>query len=438
VNISKFHWIMALSLITLGLLGLIWLPTSSGQSALADSAPINQAIAGPITDRELVRNGGFDQYGEYGIPNAWYTYGTGTGVIATAGQDAGPAMSMEAIMETGAYIYQEIYLPTQTTAATFAFDYRMLPSEYSLGGTAQFQARVITTTNTITTVLMTANINYDTGWQSVSIALGAADVAQIQATHAAGQRMWIVFNLGQSAANQMKTYLDNVSLKVSGSVDYPTVSGSIAYVGQNNDGYPVTVNSIAPDGSDQQTLWTHPGTLPDLNTIYDVAWKPDATELAFSSNHDELHSAFHSDVYGVKPDGSGLRRITNPPSKAELEAGGYQTGTVIGKVRNDYGNLSLLFLYIEGALDSVSVPALTKDDEVSFTVPDVADLGAGLHYVVFTWADSGDANCKEYQPSAIVDVQPGQTVDAGTLTFNPATCSKFNRVQLLSSTILQQ
>jgi Tol biopolymer transport system component len=54
----------------------------------------------------------------------------------------------------------------------------------------------------------------------------------------------------------------------------------------------------------------------------------------------------------------------------------------------------------------------------------VADLGAGLHYVVFTWASGGNANCKEYA-AAVVDVAPGGTVDAGTLTFD-GTCGTYD------------
>jgi hypothetical protein len=171
----------------------------------------------------LVRNGGFDQYGSYNQPNGWVAIGTGSGVNPTASQDGGPGMEMEAIMETQATLYQELRLPSQTTDATFAFDYRLLLSDYPAGGAAQLYARIDTPSTTIATVLLTPVINYDTGWQSVSASLNATEVAQIQAAHAAGQSVFVVFYLVQSPANSMKAYLDNVSFIVSGTMSYPFV-----------------------------------------------------------------------------------------------------------------------------------------------------------------------------------------------------------------------
>jgi hypothetical protein len=202
------------------------------------------------------------------------------------------------------------------------------------------------------------------------------------------------------------------------------LNGSIAYIGLDSSGYPVTVRRIDPDGSHPQILWTHPSTVSLTNAIHDVAWKPDASELAFSSNHESAYSAFHSDVYGIRPGGSGLRRITNPPSKAEIDAGGYQMGTVTGQVKNNYGDVTIFLVYVEGANDVVSVNVGNFNDTTGFTVPNVADLGVGLHYVVFTWSDGSHANCKEYA-AAVVDVTPGQTEDAGTLTFS-GNCGTYN------------
>jgi hypothetical protein len=76
-----------------------------------------------------------------------------------------------------------------------------------------------------------------------------------------------------------------------------------------------------------------------------------------------------SDVYGIKPGGRGLRRITNPPSKAELDAGGYQMGTVTGQVHNNYGAVTTFLVYVEGAKEPVSVNVGDFGDTVGFTVP---------------------------------------------------------------------
>lgn len=197
------------------------------------------------------------------------------------------------------------------------------------------------------------------------------------------------------------------------------ISGTIAYIGMDSSRNLMTINRIDPDGTDQQTLWTHPSSVPETNTLYDLAWKPDATEIGFSSNHESLYSAFNSDVYGIRPDGSGLRRITNPPSVAELNSGSYQFGTVTGQVYNNYGYVTSFFVYVEGAKDAVSVNVGDYGDTVGFTIPDVADLGVGSHTVTLIWS-KGSVSCangREYTAS-VVDVVAGQTVDAGTLQFN--------------------
>jgi len=385
-----------------------------------DFLPTQPFGAQPVLNKELVRNGAFNQYDSYNKPVSWVTTGTGSAVDPAGSHDGGPAMAMEAIMETRADLYQELRLPTETTAATFSFDFRLLPT---YGGAAQLAASISTYSTVITNVLDTGAVYADTGWYSINVTLSAADVAAIQSAHAAGQAVYVIFNLLQNPANAFRAYVDNVAFKVSGTMDIPNLVGSIAYVGLEN-GHPKTVKRINPDGSGNRTLWTHPSAITLTNAIHDAAWKPDASEVAFSSNHESAYSAFHSDVYGIGPEGEGLRRITNPPSKAELDAGGYQWGGVSGTIHNNYGSVTIFQIYIEGAQDAVSVNVGNYGDTVAYTVPNVADLGVGLHYVVFTWADGGHANCKEYA-AAVVDVQPGQTVNNVDLSFS-GTCGTYN------------
>jgi hypothetical protein len=425
-KLGKHHLSLILCLTTTAWFGLTWSRGADEHAALAATVLTEPSVADPVTDKELVRNGVFDQYDGYGQPTGWYVYGTGAAVDATAGQDGGPALSLDAIMETQAIARQEIHLPSQTSAAAFAFDYRLLPT---YGGSAYLQAGIMKgddpgTATVITTTLTTNWVSADTGWGQAQVSLDAATVTQIQSAHAAGQHVWLVFNLVQSPANAFKAHLDDVSFKVTGSQDTLDQTGSIAYIGMNDNGYARTVNRIAPDGKNQQTLWTHPATLA-TSYIYDLAWKPDAGELAFSSDHEWGYSAYHSDVYGIKPDGSGLRRISNPPSQAKVKSGAYPMGAVTGQIFNNYGSTSSFFLYVEGAQEPISVAVGNYNETTSFTINNVADLGAGhTHYVALNWSSTGCSGGIEYAV-AIVDVVAGQTADAGTLQFN-GHCNQYN------------
>ncbi|HOT91484.1 MAG TPA: hypothetical protein PLJ78_13020 [Anaerolineae bacterium] len=370
--------------------------------------------APPSTGQDIIRNGGFD-YDKAG----WITNPFGTHVGDGFGKN-GIGYGMQIWPEYSnnrGYIGQELYLPTQTTAAVLSLDYAFVPQAGAAFG--YFGAWIITDTGVIAPLLYVTTYP-GSAWQTTGeLTLDAGQLAALNVAHAAGQRVYLWLEL---YAQYLYVNVDNVSFTVSGTKTTPAWNGSIAYIGLDSNGYAKTVNRINPDGSNPQTLWTHPES-GITNKIRDVVWKPDASELAFGSNHETLYSAFHADVYGIHPDGSGLRRITNPPSHADLLGGGYPVGTVTGKVRNDYGNLVSLLLYVEGAQDAVSVPAYTLYSEASFTVPNVAVLG-GLQYVVFTWGAGSDVNCK-YYAAAVVPMVAGQTVDVGTLSFNPATCSKY-------------
>lgn len=417
MNANRFFHLLFLAIALSSLLASGWaLGWPNGPALAANGRESDVMGTQPVTNKDLIRNGGFD-YDKAG----WTTNPFGTHVGNGFGKN-GVGYGMQIWTEYAdsyGYIWQELYLPTQTTAAALSFDYLFLPQSGAALG--YFSARVVTATGTIATLVYITPATYPgETWQATgSLALNTSQLATLNAAHAAGQRVYVILDL---YAQFLYVNVDNVAFTVSGSKTIPAWNGSIAYIGLDSGGYAKTVRRINPDGSNPQTLWTHPES-GITNKMADVAWKPNASELAFTSNHEGLYSAFQSDVYGIKPDGSGLRRITNPPSRAELLAGSYATGTVIGKVRNDYGTLTTLLLYVQGAREAVSVPAYSKYAEVSFTVPNVAVLD-GLQYVVFTWSAGSNANCKEYT-AAIVPMIAGQTVDVGTLSFNPATCGTF-------------
>src|SRR5437764_10457906 len=59
----------------------------------------------------------------------------------------------------------------------------------------------------------------------------------------------------------------------------------------------------AADGSDERPL------LAARDVDYDPVWSPDAASIVFTSDRDGS-----ADLYRVKPDGSGLERLTDSPA----------------------------------------------------------------------------------------------------------------------------
>ncbi len=162
-------------------------------------------------------------------------------------------------------------------------------------------------------------------------------------------------------------------------------------------------------------LWTNPN--PISASMYDLAWKPDAKEIAFISGHEDGYSPFHTDIYAIQPDGSGMRRISNPPTREFLLAGGYQIASIKGKIYNGRGNVSVFLVYVEGARDYVSVPLGAYQTETPFVINNIKYDPTNSHYVVFCWSDGGCANGREYSVP-VFTLLPGQTTDVGTLQFN--------------------
>ena len=194
----------------------------------------------------------------------------------------------------------------------------------------------------------------------------------------------------------------------------PTAAtGVIAYAGLSNDGRAVSVKTIQPDGGNPQTLYT----TSQFGDISDIAWSPNAQEIAFIDKSEAPYSLFNQDIFALNPVNNAVRRLSNPPRFTGLPAG-YQTGTVQGTLRNNSGrtNVSLISIYVQGATSGAQGTFINHLDTVSFNL-NVADLGNGtMQYLVIVWSDSFGGPYREIIP-AVVDVLPGQSVNLGTLDF---------------------
>jgi len=176
--------------------------------------------------------------------------------------------------------------------------------------------------------------------------------------------------------------------------------GTIAYLRNGHE-----IRLIEPDGSNDRLLWQSPN--PGVYGVLDLAWKPDAAEIAFSSDHEGNCSIFEVDIYAIRPDGSDLRRVTNAPTCAGLA--GFPEGNVTVTVENYIVGGGPFFVYVQGApgLLPVTVPA---GGAATVTFNNVADFGTTLQQAVVIEGIS-----RWVTPLTLVDVQPGQTVHAGTL-----------------------
>lgn len=159
----------------------------------------------------------------------------------------------------------------------------------------------------------------------------------------------------------------------------PATVGSIAYV-LPDDTTGDQIWLINPDGGNNHQIYSTGVADPyHVDWITSLAWRPDAAELAFASNHEKACSWYASDIYTVTGDGSGYRRMTNAPACAAL-ASYPNKGTVNVPVLNLTYD-SLVFVYIQGAPSIKSIvlgSGLSTD--VQFT--NVADLGPGVQPIV--------------------------------------------------------
>jgi len=163
------------------------------------------------------------------------------------------------------------------------------------------------------------------------------------------------------------------------------------------------IHLISPDGAGDRVLWTHPELF--MGPAYELAWRPDGRELAFTSGHEQACSWYDSDIYVIGYNGAGYRRITNSPACAELA--GLPKGSVTVNV-NNYTS-SLIWVYVQGA---PGVESVLGGFFGTVTIDDVADFGPGVYQASI--GIGGLDRITSYPPYA--DVQPGQTVAGGNLT----------------------
>lgn len=180
-------------------------------------------------------------------------------------------------------------------------------------------------------------------------------------------------------------------------------TGLIAYIRNENE-----IRLIDSNGKNDQRIWTHPDAKESLG-LYDLAWRPDGKELAFTSAHAALFSLYQADIYGIKPDGSGFRKITHPPDHNDF--GRYKKGSVTLTIRNNQysfkqsqASAGIFFVNIIGA-DQPQQVAVSPGGSKTIVFKNVADFGKHAQQIV-----AFNGNFRWFMPGT--DVVAGQNIKA--------------------------
>lgn len=169
------------------------------------------------------------------------------------------------------------------------------------------------------------------------------------------------------------------------------------------------IHLIAADGTGDRLLWSSPAGPPVsslLTPVHGLIWRPDGTEIAFASDHEQAYSWFQHDIYALRADGTGLRRLTNPPARADLAS--LPATTVKLTVTNSTLSYGTFIVYMMGASGPATV-TLGPGDAEMVTFQRVADLGPVAQPIVAMLGG------KRWFGDRAPDIQAGQTFDAGLL-----------------------
>jgi hypothetical protein len=204
-------------------------------------------------------------------------------------------------------------------------------------------------------------------------------------------------NAGTNVQSSLNTKENDSSI-------YPT--GAIAYIRNGTE-----IRLIDSEGRNDRRIWTHPDIKPELG-LYDLAWRPDGKELAFSSAHGALHSLYDADLYAIRPDGSGYRKITNTPERKDF--GRFKKGSVTLTVRNNQysfqqaqSSAGVFFINIMGS-DEPQLVNIAPGSSKTLVFKSVADFGARAQPLVATYG-----NYRWFMPGT--DVVAGKNTKAPDL-----------------------
>jgi Tol biopolymer transport system component len=387
-------------------------------------------------DKEIIRNGDFAT----SLYTAWHVYWCDVHSLARKGEE-GCGLRMEYLSnQDDHYAFQLLTLPTELSAARLEFDFRAEADvgvgiddqpvilEVSAAISEGFDSENLVEASPLTElgILFTETIATEFDWRSLSVDLDPALIAKMQDAHGAGEHVFLQFSQRKSGTYEKHGFyadIDNVSFKVSGTQRVPELHGTIAYLEENDEGDPFAIGSLDPNTNETKRIWTHPEG--EFDIYGNLAWKPDATELAFISDHDFQFSIFKADIFAIKPDGSGLHRIPGYSLEEKRSTGDFPEVTVRGAIAADTGVGGASYSVIMGiqGTNKGQMIRISEGETVSFTIsevpvledPDVFNQPLILQY----WGGGCSAGIEYAFPVGAVG---DGSVDLGTISFFASNC----------------
>lgn len=366
------------------------------------------------TSREVIRNGGFD-FGN----SAWAINGGMSGVTTESGrkgddEDYGAYVQVTSVFSTSGFLCQMLHLPDKTTAGTLKLDWRLAATgESPTLESLVFAIGSFTEQSQFESAATIKEVNAGNfpgwGWQKLEHKLKESELKVVNTMRNKKRQLVLIASI---SGDGLQLDADNVSLKVDGEFSPPATPTFLAWAETSRvkgpdggrDRYEIV--AAAADGDGRVSMFH----CEDVSVEgYGLAWRPDGKELCFSSTHEMAWGYFSANLFAL--DEAGLRRVTNPPGRAELLKDKRKTGSVKLKVRNlTFENVQGA-VYVDGArkLGMFSLaPAQTAGDVQEVVIDDVVDFGEGVLQTVVVRIGG-----KSAVTGATVDVQPGETADGG-------------------------
>lgn len=187
------------------------------------------------------------------------------------------------------------------------------------------------------------------------------------------------------------------------------------------------LGTIGADGSDERVVTREPGTATDTSDR-SAQWRPDGSELVFvrgTQDPDTDLKDVRTDLYAVRPDGSGLRRLTDGAEATEPDlpplvtrpAGRTRVDTAVSVSRATRGTADTVVLARSDAFpDALSAAPLaaSQDAPLLLSPPDrapqavldeVRRLGARTAYLVGDTSALSAGVEADLRAAGVVDVR---------------------------------